>query len=55
MSGSGASCTIRFEGTTVSADCTNALNATGTGSFTLDGDTGHGSTSKGIEFSAQRL
>lgn len=54
-SGYGASCTIRFEETTVSADCQNAHNATGTASFTLDGDTGHGSTSQGIEFTAQRL
>lgn len=53
--GVGASCTIRFEGTTISADCANAADATGNGSITFDGDTAHGSTSKGIEFTAQRL
>jgi hypothetical protein len=52
--GTGASCEIRFEGSTISATCTNAGTATGNASFTLDGDTGHGSTSAGIEFTAQR-
>lgn len=50
----GASCSIHVEGNTISATCTNARNATGNGSLTLDGDTGHGSTSAGIEFTAQR-
>jgi hypothetical protein len=52
--GVGASCSIRVEGQTISATCTNARNATGNASLTLDGDTGHGSTSAGIEFTAQR-
>jgi hypothetical protein len=50
----GASCTLKVEGSTISATCANAEAATGSANFTLDGDTGHGSTSAGIEFTAQR-
>lgn len=50
----GASCTIKVEGNTISAECTNAGEATGSATFTLTGDSGRGSTSKGIEFTAQR-
>jgi hypothetical protein len=50
----GADCTLRFEASTVSSSCTKAKKANGTASFTLDGDTGHGTTSAGIEFTAQR-
>jgi hypothetical protein len=51
----GASCTFRFEGSTISAACLNARETTGTASLTIDGDTLHGSTDKGIEFTGQRL
>jgi hypothetical protein len=50
----GASCSIRVEGSTISADCTNAGSATGNGSIVFEGDSAHGSTSAGIEFTAQR-
>jgi hypothetical protein len=51
----GASCSIRVEGSTISAECTNAGSATGSGSLVFEGDSAHGSTSAGIEFTAQRL
>lgn len=50
----GASCSIRVEGSTINANCTNAQNATGSGSLVFEGDSAHGSTSAGIEFTAQR-
>jgi hypothetical protein len=50
----GASCSIRVEGSTISAECTNARNATGSATVVFEGDSAHGSTSAGIEFTAQR-
>jgi hypothetical protein len=49
-----ATCTLRFEANTASLECRNAPYANGTASVTIDGDTAHGSTSTGIEFTAQR-
>jgi hypothetical protein len=49
----GATCSVRFEGSTMSSQCSGGRGP-GSASLTFEGETAHGFTSAGVEFSAQR-
>jgi hypothetical protein len=54
-SSGGGTCTVRFEGSTFTSDCANAGTLGGQLQVSFNGNTASGSSSKGLEFSAQRL
>ncbi len=50
----GGICDFKFEGSTISSNCTNAQRMNGTMTVTFNGDLASGQTSSGLEFSAKR-